>query len=54
MKLTSLFGRKGKHICPGIIIFLEAFIFLTTIFVQFWFDIWTEWEWKDHPFTGAH
>jgi RAB protein geranylgeranyltransferase component A len=31
-----------------------GFYIPNSVFVQFWFDIWTEWEWKDHPFAGAH
>lgn len=35
MKLTSLFRKKGKHICPGFIIFLAAFIYLNLYLCSF-------------------
>ncbi|WVZ69704.1 hypothetical protein U9M48_018449 [Paspalum notatum var. saurae] len=47
----SLREKRQEYLSWNTCISCSFFIF-KTVCVQFWFDIWTEREWKDHPFTG--
>ncbi|ONM26565.1 ABC transporter I family member 11 chloroplastic [Zea mays] len=43
--------EKRQAYLPWLHYIFGCFYIPKSVFVQFWFDIWTEWEWKDNPFA---